>query len=116
RPLFIKTLEGFAAAPVTAEEADRAKSKHLKNIDLIMNNSVRLTTQLSEAIGAGDWRLFFLNRDRIRNATAADVQRVALAYLKPSNRTMGVFVPTQKPDRTEVPIVADVSAVLKGFK
>ncbi len=116
RPLFVKTLEGFAAAPVTPEEADRAKSKQLKNIDLIMNSSVRLTTQLSEAIGAGDWRLFFLNRDRIRKVTAADVQRVALAYLKPSNRTMGIFVPTQKPDRTEVPIVADVSAVLKDFK
>jgi len=116
KPIFIRTLEGFAIAPVTVEEANRARSKQLKNIDLIMNSSVNLATQLSEAIGAGDWRLFFLNRDRIRDATAADIQRVALAYLKPANRTVGVFVPTQKPDRTEVPVVADIGSVLKDFK
>lgn len=116
RPLFIKTLEGFAATPVTAEEAERAKSKHLKNFELINNNSVNLAMQLSEAIGAGDWRLFFLNRDRIRSATAADVQRAALSYLKPANRTVGIFVPTQKPDRAEIPVVADVSSVLKDYK
>lgn len=116
RAIFVKTLEGFAANPVTAEEIGRAKSKQLKNIDLITNNSVNLAMQLSEAIGAGDWRLFFLNRDRLRNATADDVQRAALAYLKPANRTLGVFVPTQKPDRIEIPAVADVSGVLKEFK
>ena len=116
RALFVKTLEDFAAHPVMDAEVERAKSKHLKNVDLVMNNSVRLATQLSEAIGAGDWRLFFLNRDRIRNATTADVQRAALAYLKPANRTLGVFVPTQKPDRIEVPVVADVGSVLKEYK
>ncbi|MEP7154507.1 MAG: pitrilysin family protein [Betaproteobacteria bacterium] len=116
KPVFLKTLESFAKSPVTTEEADRAKSKHLKNIDLVTNSSVNLATQLSEAIGAGDWRLFFLNRDRIRAATAADIQRVALAYLKPANRTVGLFVPTQKPDRTDVPVVADVGSIVKSFK
>lgn len=116
RALFVKTLEGFAANPVTAEEVERARSKQLKYIDLTMNNSVNLAMQLSEAIGAGDWRLFFLNRDRLRNATAGDVQRVALTYLKPSNRTLGVFVPMQKPDRIEVPVVADVGGVLQDYK
>lgn len=116
RGLFLKTLEGFAANPVTAEELARAKSKFLKNNELTINSSVTLLTQLAEAIGAGDWRLFFLNRDRVRAATAADVQRVALAYLKPANRTVGVFVPTQKPDRAEIPLVADVGGVVKEYK
>ena len=31
------------------------------------------------------------------------MQRVAAAYLKPSNRTLGVFLPTAKPDRAEIP-------------
>ena len=48
---------------------------------------------LSEAIALGDWRLLFLARDRLRAVTAADVQRVAAAYLKPANRTVGVFMP-----------------------
>ena len=116
RGLFIKTLEEFAANPVTVAEVDRAKSKQLKNIDLIMNNSVNLATHLSEAIGAGDWRLFFLNRDRIRAATAADVQRAALSYLKPANRTVGIFVPTQKPERIEIPVVAEVGSMLKDYQ
>ena len=116
RAIFVKTLEGFAANPVTAEEVERAKAKQLKNIDLVTNNSANLATHLSEAIGAGDWRLYFLNRDRLRKATTADVQRAALAYLKPANRTLGVFVPTPKPDRIEIPVVADVGSVLKDYQ
>ena len=41
----------------------------------------------------GDWRLMFLNRDRIAKVTADDVVRVAKAYLKESNRTVGEFIP-----------------------
>ena len=48
---------------------------------------------MSELIGAGDWRLFFINRDNLRKVTPEDVQRVAAAYLKPSNRTVGEFIP-----------------------
>jgi zinc protease len=116
RAIFLGTLEGFSAAPVTYEEVERAKSKLLKNAELTVNSSEQLGIQLSEAIGAGDWRLFFLNRDQVRKATAADVQRVALAYLKPSNRTLGEFVPVAKPDRTDVPQVADVGAMLKDYQ
>ncbi|MEQ1517866.1 MAG: pitrilysin family protein, partial [Usitatibacteraceae bacterium] len=116
RQIFLKTLEGFANAPVTAEELARAKSKLLKEIDLTTNSSVNLALRLSEAVGAGEWRLFFLQRDRVRAATLADVQRAALTYLKPANRTVGLFIPTAKPERTEVPKVADVSAVVKNYK
>jgi zinc protease len=116
KQIFLKTVDGFAATPVTAEEAARAKSAQLKNFELTMNSSERLGLQLSEAIGAGDWRLFFLNRDQIRNATVADVQAAALKYLRSSNRTLGEFVPNAKPERAEVPMVADISASLKNFK
>ena len=33
--------------------------------------------QLSEAVALGDWRLFFLDRDRVRKLTLDDVKRVA---------------------------------------
>ena len=116
RQIFVKTLEGFATSPVKAEELARAKAKMLSEIDLTINSSVNLALRLSEAVGAGDWRLFFLQRDRLRAATVADVQRAALNYLKPANRTLGLFVPTVMPDRTEVPKVADVGALLEGYK
>ncbi len=116
KKLFVKTIEGFGLAPVTEGELLRAKSKLLKEIDLTINSSVNLAGRLSEAVGAGDWRLFFLHRDRLRAATVAQVQRAALNYLKPANRTIGIFVPTAKPDRTELATVADVGSLLKGYQ
>ena len=44
----------------------------------------------------GDWRLFYLYRDRLRKVTTADVQRAADTYLKPANRVLGMFVPTDE--------------------
>jgi zinc protease len=102
--------------PVTAAEVERAKATLLKNIDLELNNSERVGLTLSEAIAAGDWRLLFLTRDRIRAVSAADVQRVARAYLKPANRTVGAFIPTPAPDRAEIPEAGDVGAMVKDYK
>src|SRR5216117_1751781 len=64
----------------------------------------------------GDWRLMFLNRDRVRKVTADDVQRVAKHYLKPDNLTVGLFIPTAQPDRTDIPAAPDVAAMLKDYK
>jgi zinc protease len=88
----------------------------LKNIDLTLNNSDRVGVGLSEFIGAGDWRLFFLHRDRIRKVTPEEVAQVAGRYFKPSNRTLGLFIPTPKPDRAEIPATPDLAAALKDYK
>jgi zinc protease len=48
--------------------------------------------------------------------TEADVLRVAKAYLKESNRTTGLFIPTKSPDRAEIPATPDVATLLKDFK
>ena len=44
------------------------------------------------------------------------MQRVAAKYLKPANRTLGLFVPTAKPDRSDIPAPPDVAAMLKDYK
>jgi zinc protease len=114
---FVKTLDAAAgSAPITKEEVERARASILKNIDLMLNSADRVGLNLSEYIGQGDWRLFFLNRDRIRSATVEEVQKVATAYLKPSNRTLGVFLPTAKPDRAEVPPPVAAATVVKDYK
>jgi len=42
--------------------------------------------------------------------------RVAKAYLQPSNRTLGEFIPTQDPKRAEIPTAPDLTAALKSYK
>jgi zinc protease len=116
RAALLQTIEGIATNPPTKEEVERARAQLLKNIDLTLNNSDQVGLNLSEFIGAGDWRLFFLHRDRIRKVTPEEVARVAATYFKPSNRTLGMFVPTPKPDRAEIPPTPDVAAMLKDYK
>ena len=118
RDILTKTIENIPANPPTKEEVDRAKTSILKNIELTLNSSDRVGLSMSEYIAQGDWRLYFLYRDRVRKVTPEDVARVAAAYLKTSNRTVGLFVPTDKPDRAEIPTVSDtqLAAMLKDYK
>ena len=95
--ILVRTVEGAASSAPTAEEVDRAKVTLLKNLDLTLNSSERVGLELSEWAAGGDWRLLYLHRDRLRKVTVADVKRVAGAYLKQSNRTLALFIPTEKP-------------------
>ncbi len=112
----VEVIEGFAAKPVTAEEVDRAKASRIKAIDLNLTRSDRIGVELSEWAAMGDWRLFFIHRDRIKALKTEDVQRVATHYFMPSNRTSGIFYPTKDPIRTTVPPTPDVLALVKDYK
>ncbi len=112
----LQTVESIGTTPPTKEEVERARAQLLKNIDLALNNSDQVGLTLSEFIGAGDWRLFFLHRDRLRKITPEEVGQVAAKYYKPSNRTLGMFIPTPKPDRAEIPATPDLSVALKDYK
>jgi zinc protease len=115
RETLLKTVEGFTSEPPSKEEVERSKARLLKQFDLNLNNSERIGLFLSEYEASGDWRLYFHSRDQIKNVTEQDVIRVAKAYLKESNRTLGQFVPTKTPDRAEVPAAPNVATVLKDY-
>jgi len=112
----IKTVETFGQGQPTPEEMERARTALLKQIELTLNASDKLALELSEWASMGDWRLFFLHRDRLEKVTADDVQRVAKAYLKSSNRTVGWFLPTAAPDRATVPWVNDPAVAVQNYK
>jgi zinc protease len=116
RDIMVQTIEGLSTTPPTTAEVERARGQLLKDFDLNMNKSDLIGLILSEYIASGDWRLFFLERDRTRKITAEEVQQVATRYLKPANRTLGMFIPTPKPDRAEIPATPDVAAMLKDYK
>jgi zinc protease len=116
RKVLLKNIEDFAANPPTQEEVDRAKARILKQYDLMLANSQTVALRLGGDIGDGDWRTFFLNREEIAKVTPADVLRVAKAYLKSSNRTLGEFIPTASPDRAEIPATPIPADRFKDFK
>ena len=70
RQALLATLEGFKSKPVTEAELKRAKASLLNDIDKTLNDPQQLAVEMSEAIAKGDWRLFFLNRDRIEALSA----------------------------------------------
>ena len=116
RDEMLKAIDAVVTTPPTKEEVDRARQALLKNIELNLNSSERVGLEISEWAAMGDWRLLFIHRDRLRRVTPEDVRRVAAAYLKPSNRTVGLFVPTPKPERAEIPATPEVAALVKGYK
>jgi zinc protease len=116
RAELLATVEGIAREPITTEELMRAKTKWMKEWDQSFTNPETIGIAVSESIARGDWRLFFLSRDRVRNVALADVQRVAEQYLRSDNRTLGAYVPTDKPLRSPVPVRVDVAQTMQDFK
>lgn len=113
RDAMLAAMENFA--PATEEETSRAKSSILKNYALILNDTQRIAGQLSEFVANSDWRYLFLTRDRVEAVTSADIDRVAKKYLKQSNRTLAEYIPTDKPDRTEVADRPNIGAPLANY-
>jgi zinc protease len=107
REAMLATVETFATSPPSTEEVERFKTAALKNIELAFNEPNTIALMLTDWVARGDWRLLFLYRDRLKKVTPEDVNRVAKTYLIQSNRTVGLFIPTDKPERAEVPKLSD---------
>lgn len=116
RVAMLETLESIAQQPVTDEELNRARAKWLKDWELRYTDPETVGVALSETVAQGDWRLFFLLRDRVKVATAADLNRVATERLLRDNRTLASYVPTEKPIRAPKPANVDVAHEMKDFK
>lgn len=112
----LAALESTVAEPIAEAEVERARAKWLKSWEQSFTNPEAVGHALSEYVSLGDWRLFFLLRDRVREVKAADVQRVATQYLLPANRTLGTYIPTDKPQRPPAPKLVDVAEQIKDFK
>src|SRR5262249_20349919 len=94
RDILIDTVEGLEKNPITEEEVERPKKRFQKYNEDRVASSADFAVNLSEWAGAGDWRLYFLHRDRVQDVTAADVNKAAAKYLVRTNRTVGSYYPT----------------------
>lgn len=116
KQVLLATMDQLGTTTITEEDLTRAKNAILKNIEDATSKTTDFSIALTEYIGAGDWRLWFLYRDRIEKLTVADLQAVARRYYKTSNRTYGMFVPDAAPDRTVVSETPDIAKLLNGYK
>lgn len=107
RDALLATVEEFGKTPISKEEVERQKVSEIKSIDLAFNDPNSVGLMLTDWVARGDWRLLFLYRDRMKKVSAEDVQRVSQKYLLQSNRTLGFFIPDEKPVRAEVPRLND---------
>jgi zinc protease len=112
----LDTLDLVVDRGVTREEVDRAKQRLLKQRELAASDTSELAVELSEWAAQGDWRLYFLYRDRLEQVTVEDVDRVARAYFQPSNRTVGLYIPTEQPQRTGVPATPELAEMIGDYK
>ncbi len=116
RDVMLATIEATGDKPFTDAELQRVKLQLVKQYDQAISDSGRFAVALSEAVAVGDWRYYFYQRDRIAKVTLADIQRVAKTYFKPQNRTLGRFIPTDKPDRADMPVKPDLATLLSDYK
>jgi zinc protease len=116
RDVMLKTIDEVIAQGVTEEEVERARRMFLNARRAALLDTSSLAISLSTAISHGDWRLYFLQRDRIEKVTPAEVQRVAAKYLVTANRTLGYFIPGDKPDLVVVSPTPDVKALVAEYQ
>ena len=64
----------------------------------------------------GDWRLYFLFRDRVEEVTPNQCTEMAKSFLTRNNRTLGLFLPTAESDRVQMPDKPDLQEILSGYE
>ncbi|RZA18420.1 MAG: insulinase family protein, partial [Lysobacteraceae bacterium] len=112
----LRQAEQVAAMPVTAAELADARQRIANGYELSFNNVNAVGMALSEYVAAGDWRLWFVLRDAIDKVALDDVNRVAKAYLIPSNRTLARFIPTDNAVRATISDAPAVATLVDGYK
>src|SRR5262249_8926936 len=82
----------------------------------LQSSSQAMAQALSSASSRGDWRLLFLQRDRLEKITADDGNRGAQTHFQKPNPPVGVYVPEERPQRLAVPATPKLDALVKDYK
>jgi zinc protease len=101
---------------VPAEDVNRTKTRILRGRENAAANTSGIAIGLSGWAAQGDWRLYFLHRDRIEQVTPEAVKAVAAKYFKRDNRTMGQFIPTKEPQRSLIAAAPEAAELVKEYK
>ncbi|WP_312519992.1 pitrilysin family protein [Massilia sp.] len=116
REALVQAVEELAKQPPTKEELERVRLAWLNAIERNLNEPQEVGKALSEPVSLGDWRMYFLSRERVQKMTGEQVAAAAGRYYLRSNRTVGTFVPEEASQRAAVPTAPSALEALKDFK
>jgi len=116
RDALVQAVEELAKTPPTKEELERVRLAWLNSIERNLNEPQEVGKALSEPVSLGDWRMYFLSRERVQKMTAEQITAAAGRYYLRSNRTVGTFIPEESSQRAALPTAPSALDALKDFK
>jgi predicted Zn-dependent peptidase len=101
-------IEKLQKQPVPAEELQKVKNQYAANTFRQLQSNFGLMVQLLLRDNTRGWETINTDPARYQAVTAEDIRRVASAYFKPENRTVGIYH-TKKAEGPEDPALAGLS-------
>ena len=115
REKMIEVIEkGFEKEPVSEQELKTNQAETATNFERMLSDPEEFAVELSDFIALGDWRLFFLSRDRAAKLTQEDVNRAASVYFVRDNRVVGQFIPDDNVKRAPAMTTPSLESVFAG--
>lgn len=111
-----ETLDDIQNQPFTDEELKRVRSQWLNAWNQAYAEPSQLAMALSESAAVGDWRLFFWSRDQVENIQQEQVQEAVTRWFVPDNRTNGLYIPTERPQRAPKAEPIDAEEMLADYQ
>ncbi|MCI6530800.1 MAG: insulinase family protein [Mesosutterella sp.] len=113
KQVMLKVLESsFAEKPITTQELQTAVQDERTGYDRLFSDPENFGVELSEYIGMGDWRLFFVNRDELAKLNEKNVAEAVQRYFVRDNRVVGMFLPEDKPQRAQMPAPVSIPKLI----
>ncbi len=107
-------IEAAAAKGISQEQLDRARLTELNAFERQENSHETLAPLLSEAEVAGDWRLFFWQRDMVKSVTLAEADAALKKWAVAVNRSDVLLHNANNIAAPELPKFADAGSLVAG--
>lgn len=117
REVMAQVLENaFKEKAVTEEELTTAIEEDRTGYDRMFSDPEEFGVELSEYIGMGDWRLFFIDRDALSSVTGEEIAGAVSRYFVRDNRVVGMFLPEAAPKRAEIPAAKSLEELIASHE
>jgi zinc protease len=116
RKALTDAIESFATTPPTEAEMARVRVSNANGYERLLSDHQRIGISLSNVLALGDWRLLFAGRDQVDAMSAQQVADAAAKYFRRDNRTVGLFIPEDQPQRSEIPVAPSLESALQSYR